>query len=86
MLTFFLTYSILPYDKPIYFKEYMLFQYMPESVKVSLYVTEQLDRAVERLVERGLFTTKTDVYQEALRRLLLEYREDVGSRGRGRDK
>ncbi len=56
---------------------------MSESVKVSFYVTERIEEDVEQLVESGLFTTKTDVYQEALRRLLLEYQdadESVSSR------
>lgn len=63
----------------------MLFQYMPESVKVSFYVTERIDEEVDELVQNGLFTTKTDVYQEALRRLLLEYtdvNEDRPQNGR----
>ncbi len=57
---------------------------MSENVKVSFYVTERIEEEVERLVENGLFTTKTDVYQEALRRLLLEYRDvDEPSSRRG---
>ncbi|MFB6077081.1 MAG: hypothetical protein ABEK12_03050 [Candidatus Nanohaloarchaea archaeon] len=47
---------------------------MSENVKVSLYLPEDLEEQVEDLVEAGTFTTKTDVYQEAIRRLLLDYR------------
>lgn len=46
---------------------------MSENVKVSLYLPERMERAVADLVDSGYFTTKTDVYQEALRRLLLDY-------------
>lgn len=46
---------------------------MGENVKVSLYLPERLEEKVEELVEAGTFTTKTDVYQEAVRRLLLDY-------------
>ncbi len=60
----------------------MVFQYMSENVKVSLYVPERMEQEIDRLVEKGLFTTKTDVYQEALRRLLLDYRDhDVPGKG-----
>ncbi len=48
---------------------------MSDNVKVSLYLPERLEREVEELVEKGRFTTKTDVYQEAVRRLLLEYQD-----------
>lgn len=59
---------------------------MSENVKVSFYVPERMEREIERLVREGLFTTKTDVYQEALRRLLLEYRDlDVPGKDRGND-
>lgn len=47
---------------------------MAENTKVSFYVPAEIETEVEALVEEGLFTTKTDVYQEALRRLLIEYR------------
>lgn len=63
----------------------MLFQYMSENVKVSFYVPERMEREIDHLVQEGLFTTKTDVYQEALRRLLLEYRGlDVPGKDRGK--
>lgn len=48
---------------------------MSDNRKVSFYVPERIEEEVESLVEEGLFTTKTDVYQEALRRLLVEYND-----------
>lgn len=48
---------------------------MSDNVKVSFYIPQELDREIEEMVDQGLFTTKTDVYQEALRRLLLDYQE-----------
>lgn len=46
---------------------------MSDNVKVSFYIPRELEQEIGRMVERGLFTTKTDVYQEALRRLLIDY-------------
>jgi Arc/MetJ-type ribon-helix-helix transcriptional regulator len=57
---------------------------MSENVKVSFYVPEQMEQEIDHLVQEGLFTTKTDLYQEALRRLLLDYRDlDVPGKSRG---
>ncbi len=54
-----------------------------ENRKVSFYLPAPVADAVTELVEDGVFTTKTDLYQEAVRRLLLSYgalnREESGA-------
>lgn len=57
---------------------------MSDNVKESFYLPQVLDAAVEGLVADGAFTTKTDVYQEAVRRLLLDY-DALGAADAGSD-
>ena len=41
--------------------------------RITLNITEQMDEEIEELVNKGVFSTKTAVIEEALRMLFIKY-------------
>ena len=59
----------------IRYKKDMVDDYGEMSTQLSITVSDQMDEEIEKLVERGVFSSKTSVIEEGLRMVFYHYQE-----------